>query len=179
MAKADTATDSDIDKVRQMVSDAESESTDLPVLPDDRIETDADNTILPTYEEALEGSAAVAASLGVEFVIYDFEFRAGHIKVNPHDPGETCEWHDGTAHTEREFVVCRIVTAPRVETVGTEMVRHESEYLAFVDGSTGVYANLVKLWQRHGIQKVRCRKGLRVSEYPGPQGGDSKTYYLS
>ncbi len=168
--------DADVEAIRQAANPTPG---DLPVVMDDEEtgegKVNDDEFILPSYEEALEGSAAVAGSLidkselvGRPFVIYDFDFQPGKIVL---EGGELMTHFDGVDRNVREFVICRIVTAPATG--------KPSEYLVFTDGSTGVYAALRKLADRHGIRRVRCARGLRVSRYAGPQGGESETYYLT
>jgi len=134
-----------------------------------------EDVILPTYAEAEVDAAAITGSLidksdliGKAFVIYDYDFMPGKIK-NP--DGELLMHFDGVEREFREFVVVRIVTAPDAN--------GESEYLVFTDGGTGVYKSLRNLADKHGVRRVKCRRGLRVSRYEGPQGGDSETYYLT
>lgn len=143
--------------------------------------------------------------IGIPFVIYAWEFRVGDTAVEmmwqgegkarkevpnleasvdyfiPHDKideltGEVIE--TVTSGPFREFAIVRIVTAPGH--LRRPQNEEMSEHLVFTDGGTGIYQRLGELWQKTGGPvRVNCRRGLRVSEYKGPHGGDSETFYLT
>lgn len=156
---------------------------------------------LPEYDDLLEegdyyNTGAIQVDkdelVNVPFMIYDFSFHQGKLLVDSNDASVTMEYVEGgirdrdtkeivSEGNRLEFVVVRAVTAPgskrRADQPGYGDA--ESEHVVFADGSSGIYATLKKLYNARGVVKIRCKRGLRVSEYVGPHGGDSKTYYLA
>lgn len=162
--------------------------------------------ILPDYEDIVEdayevsgGTVAKADLIGVPFAIYAFEFRQGKLLVDADDPTVLMQYVNGgiplredwtdsdgvmhskgeivTAGNRLEFVVVRAVTAPgRLRKPKTD---DESEHVVFADGGTGIYHSLRDLFNKRGVVRIKCKRGLRVSEYQGRHGGDSTTWYLA
>lgn len=70
-------------------------------------------------------------------------------------------------------------------------VNADDYLIKFHDGSSGVYRQIVRILHERGLLKierpdtgehevrVRCPRGLRVSEYESPAGKPSLTYYLA
>lgn len=165
---------------------------------------DVQESILPEYEDAIENAYVVAGAavpkdelLNVPFAIYDYDFRQGNIFVDTFDHDKEMTYAFGgipdretgemiESGNKREFVIVRAVTAPGHLRKPNQpgFGDAESEHVVFVDGGTGIYKSLREFHDarvRKGMGKgmIRCRRGLRVSTYTGPQGSDSETWYLS
>ena len=164
--------------------------------------------ILPDWEDFDDAAELVGGQVdkddlvNVPFGIYSFEFRQGKLLVDPDDPTVLMEYvkggiplredwtdPDGVQHSrgefvqfgnKLEFVIVRAVTAPgnlrKPRQPGYPDA--ESEHVIFTDGGTGIYQSLRDLYNRRGVTRIKCKRGLRFSEYTGPHGGDSRTWYL-
>ncbi len=192
MATTKTRTSDDLDDLTREAATSNIEPSRSAMYDDDDAET-----ILPEYDDLLEegdyysiGTVQVAKEelVGVPFVIYDYSFHQGKLLVDSTDASVTMKYVEGgikdrdtkeiVAEGNRlEFVVVRAVTAPGSKRRPPD--ESESEHVVFADGSTGIYEHLRKLYNARGVVKIRCKRGLRVSEYEGPHGGPSKTFYLA
>ncbi len=188
--------DNDVDaEVERLVDEAQNPTGgNVATVEYDDPEVDEYETILPDYEDAIENAYVVAGGavpkaelIGVPFAIYDFTFRQGNLYVDVNDKGKTMVYAAGgipdretgeivLTGNKLEFVVVRAVTAPGH--LRKPVTDDESEHIVFVDGGTGIYKSLRQLFDARGVVKVKCKRGLRVSSYTGPHGGESETYYL-
>lgn len=163
---------------------------------------DYEDVIEDSYEVS-GGTVPKSELIGVPLAIYDYVFRQGRLFVDTDDPLVLMQYvkggiplredwvdPDGVAHhrgetVERgnrlEFVVVRAVTAPGIlrKPGMPGYPDAESEHVIFADGGTGIYQQLRDLYNKRGVVRIRCKRGLRMSEYQGPHGGASTTWYLA
>jgi hypothetical protein len=85
-------------------------------------------------------------------------------------PFYVLEWHFNVDPANgREYANVLVMTSEDVK-------------LRFNDGSTGIYAQLKKVTEEHGVMPIACKFGLRRSDYTTEVNGKpekSRTYYLA
>lgn len=163
---------------------------------------DYEDVVEDAYEVS-GGTVDKAELVNVPFAIYSYEFRQGKLLVDKDDPTVLMEYvkggiplredwtdADGVMHSKGElvavgnrleFVIVRAVTAPGTmrKTNQPGYPDAESEHIIFADGGTGIYHSLRDLYNKRGIVRIKCKRGLRFSAYEGKHGGDSITWYLA